>query len=173
VNLKDFIISKNIKRSHRNVRFHNFETAENVSVLYCIKNKSDYEEVKQFVKELEKKGLKTETLSYVYKPEEIGHIYFGMDNNNFFSDKHISKFGNIKESCIHEFLNKKTDILINLCCDELFFTEYIFALSKADFKVSGIQGCKHSDLNINLQQTNTTRFLIDQITYYLSIIKKA
>ena len=173
MSLKDFIISKNIKRIRRNIRFHNFETAKNISVLYCIRNKSDYEKVKQFTGELSGKGIEISTLAYVHKPDEIGNNYFGQGNNNFFSEKHISKFGKIKEPCINDFLNKKTDILINLCTENTFHTEYLFALSKADFKVSGIINCKYSDLNINYSKNQNLDFLIEQITYYLSIIKQA
>lgn len=171
--LKDFIISNNIKRSHRKVQFHNFKTAKNISLLYCIRNKDDYEAVKQFVKDLTNKGLNINILAYVIKADEIGIKYFGQGTNNFFSDKHITKFGKIKETCINDFVNKKPDILINLCQEDYFYTEYIFALSKAEFKVSGIVGCKYSDLNINSSVTKDINFLIEQITYYLSVIKKA
>ncbi|MCD6556416.1 MAG: hypothetical protein J7K64_04410, partial [Bacteroidales bacterium] len=98
---------------------------------------------------------------------------FGQDNNNFFSDKHITNFGKIKEPVITDFLNTETDILINLCTLKLFYTEYLFALSKAKFKVSGIIDCKYSDLNINLNNNQNLNFLIEQITYYLSVIKQA
>ena len=173
MSLKDFIITKNIKRIRREVQFSNFETAKSISVLYCIRNKSDYEKVKQFSSEISKKGINISTLAYVFKPDEIGNNYFGQDNNNFFSDKHITKFGKIKEPVITDFLNTETDILINLCTLKLFYTEYLFALSKAKFKVSGIIDCKYSDLNINLNNNQNLNFLIEQITYYLSVIKQA
>ena len=154
MSLKDFIITKNIKRIRREVQFSNFETAKSISVLYCIRNKFDYEKVKQFSSELSKKGINISTLAYVFKPDEIGNNYFGQDNNNFFSDKHITNFGKIKEPVITDFLNTETDILINLCTLKLFYTEYLFALSKAKFKVSGIIDCKYSDLNINMNNNH-------------------
>ncbi len=173
MNLKDLIISKNINRSRRKVEFHNFETAKNIAILYCIGNKDDFERVKHFAKELLQKGINISTLAYVPKTEDIGNIYFGQGNNNFFSEKHITKFGKIKEVCITDFINKKNDILINLCTENSFYTEYIFALSKAKFKVSGIIDCKYSDLNINYKKTQNPDFLADQIMYYLSTIKQA
>ncbi len=173
MNLKDFIITKNIKRIRRKVQFYNFETAKHISVLYCIRNKSDYEKVKQFALDLSEKGINVSTLAYVFKSDEIGNLYFGMDNNNFFSEKHITKFGKIKEPVITDFLNTETDILINLCTENNFYTEYLFALSKAKFKVSGIIDCKYSDLNINHNENQSIDFFIDQVTYYLSIIKQA
>ena len=127
MNLKDFIISKNIKRIRRKVQFYNFETAKHISILYCIRNKFDFEKVKQFVHNLKEKDINISTLAYVFKSDEIGNIYFGMDNNNFFSEKHITKFGKIKEPVITDFLNTETDILINLCTENNFYTEYLFA----------------------------------------------
>ncbi len=172
MSLKDFIISKNIKRIRRNVRFHNFETAENIAILYCIQSKSDYEKIKEFAEELSQKGINVNTLAYVVKPDDIGNIYFGQKNNNFFSEKHITKFGKIKETCIKDFINNKTDILINACIKNNFYTKYIFALSKAEFKVSGITGCKYSDLNINISENENSDFFTEQVMYYLNIIKQ-
>lgn len=173
MSLKNFIINKNIKRSIRKTQFHNFDTAKNISLLYSIKSEDDFSAVKKFAEDLKNKGFQINTLAFVLKPEEIGNKYFGQNNDNFFSEKHISKFGNIKETCIKDFVNGKTDILINLCHKKYFCTEYIFAISKAEFKVSGIIGCKYSDLNINLSEAKDIHFLIEQITYYLSVIKKA
>ena len=173
MNLKNFIITKNIKRIKRKVQFYNFETAKHISILYCIRKKIDYEKVKQFARKLIEKNININTLAYVFKPEDLGNTYFGLDNNNFFSEKHITKFGKIKEPFITDFINTETDILINLCTENIFYIEYLFALSKAKFKVSGIIDCKYSDLNINHNENQSTDFFIDQVTYYLSIIKQA
>ncbi len=173
MSLKDYIISKNINRSQREIEFHNFNTAKHVAILYCIKSKADFDRMKQFAHELSQKGITINTLAYVVKSDDIGNIYFGQDNNNFFSEKHITKFGKIKESVITDFINEQTDILINLCTENNFYSEYVFALSKAKFKVSGIIDCKYSDLNINYTEDQNPDFLADQIMYYLSIIKQA
>ncbi len=172
MNLKDFIINRAIKRNRRKIQFHNLKTAKFVSVLHCIQDKSDYQILQDFTKELEKNDITVSSLSFVRNAEEIGQIYFGTNNNHFFSEKNISKFGKIKEAAITNFLNRKTDILINLCKENIFCTEYIFALSEAAFKVSGIQDCKHSDLKISMSQTDNVRQFTEQITHYLNIINK-
>ncbi|NPA68116.1 MAG: hypothetical protein GXO50_05860, partial [Chlorobi bacterium] len=98
--LKDFIINKKIKRNKRNVKFHNLNTAKNIAVLYCIKNKTDYEKVKKFISYLKEKKINVSALGFVFKPDEIGNIYLGQSGNHFFSEKHINKLGKIKEECI-------------------------------------------------------------------------
>lgn len=173
MSLKDYIISKNIKRNRREIEFHNFETAKTVSILYCIRNKKDFDRMKHFANQLTQKNIEINTLAYVLKPDDIGNVYFGQDSHNFFSEKHINKFGKIKEPSIYNFINYNSDILINLCTDNNFYSEYIFALSKAKFKVSGIIDCKYSDLNINYTEQEDPDFLADQIMYYLNVIKQA
>jgi len=173
VSLKDFIIRNNIEKNKRTVQFHNLKTAKKIAVLYCINNDKDYEEVKHFATYLSDNEIDISSLAFVKKQDEIGNKYFGQSENHFFSEKHITKFGKIKEDCIKNFIDKKFDICINLCIDNNFYSEYIFALTNADFKVSGIIDCKYSDLNINIESNKKLSFLIEQITYYLNVINKA
>jgi hypothetical protein len=173
VAIKDFIISKNIKRIKRQIQFHNFDTAQSIGILYKINDKTDFSIVKTFQDELSNLNKKVNSLAYVKKTDEIGTIYFGQGNTNFFSDKHISKLGQIKEICITDFVKHDFDILINLSNDSDFYTEYVFAISKSKFKVSGIIDCKYSDLNINIEKISDMSHFISQIKHYLQTIKKA
>ena len=72
-----------------------------------------------------------------------------------------------------DFINADIDILINLTCSNNFYTEYVFALSKAKFKVSGIIDCKYSDLNINYDRSKDLNYFITQVDHYLNTINKA
>ena len=173
MSIKDIIISRNIKKRHRKIQFYNFETAKSVSILYSIDSKDNYNRIKEYIKKLSDKGLKIRSIGFVKDSEEIGRSYFGQKNSNFYSEKHISKFGSIKEVCINDFINAKDDILINLTFSNNFYLEYVFALSKAKFKVSGIIDCRYSDLNINYERNKGPDFFISQVDFYLSTIKKA
>ncbi len=171
--IRNFIFSKNIKRSKRKVQFHNFKTAKSVAILYEIRNKSDYDIVKDYYSDLKKNSKEIYLLGFVKNKEEIGNIYFGKENMNYFSEKHISKLGKIKEVCISDFIKQEFDILINLSFENNSYIEYIFALSKANFKVSGVINCKYSDLNINYDRNKDMKYFISQINHYLSTIDKA
>lgn len=171
--LKDIIIKHNIKKNVRKVQFFNFETAKSVGILYCIDNKANFDRIKKYVSELSSKNLKVYALGFVKKPEEIGRTYFGQRDFNFFSEKHINKTGKIKEVCITDFINADINIMINLTTSNNFYLEYVFALSKANFKVSSIIDCKYSDLNINYDRNKDLDYFISQVNHYLSTIKKA
>ena len=173
VALKDIIIKRNIKKSVRKAQFFNYETAKSVGVLYCIDNKTNFDRIKQYVSDLSGKNLKVHALGFVKKPDDIGKTYFGQGNFNFFSEKHINKIGKIKEICISDFINADIDIIINFTTSNNLYLEYLFALSKAKFKVSGIIDCKYSDLNINYDRSKDLDYFISQIEHYLSTIKKA
>lgn len=171
--LKNIIISKNIKRIKRQIQFHNFESAKSVAILFTIGNKAEFDTVRDYYKELESKKLTMHALGFVKKPEDIGQVYFGQGHFNFFSEKHISNMGKIKEVEVIDFVKQDFDILINLSTINNFHIEYVFALSKAKFKVSGIIDCKYSDLNINFSREKGLSYLILQVNHYLSTIKKA
>ena len=173
MSLKDIIISRNIHKRNRNVQFFNFDSAKTVSILYSIDSKSNFDRIKNYAQELSSKGLDIRSLGFVKNSEDIGRTYFGQKNFNFYSEKHISKIGKIKEVCINDFIDAKDDILLNLTFSNNFYIEYVFALSKAKFKVSGIIDCKYSDLNINYDRSRDIDYFISQVDYYLKTIKKA
>lgn len=169
--LKNIFISRNLKKVKRTIQFHNFETAKTIGLLFSVTNKQTYEIVKAYYNSFNKHEINA--LGFVNNPDEIGQTYFGQGNFNFFSEKHFSKFGKIKENCISDFVNSEFDILINLSKENNFYTDYVFGLSKAHFKVSGIINCKHSDLNINYNKNEDLNFFISQVNKYLKIIQKA
>ncbi len=171
--IQNIIISKNIKRNKRQIQFYNFESAKSVAILFTIGNKAEFDTVRDYYKELESKKIKMHALGFVKNPEDIGQVYFGQGNFNFYSEKHITNMGKIKEVEVNDFVKQDFDILINLSTINNFYIEYIFALSKAKFKVSGIIDCKYSDLNINFSREKGLPYLISQIDHYLSTIKKA
>ncbi len=171
--LKNIIIKRNIKKSVRKVQFFNYETAKSVGILYCIDSKTNFDRIKQYISDLSNRNLKVYALGFVKKPEEIGITYFGQGNFNFFSEKHIGKTGKIKEVCISDFINADIDLVINFTTSNNFYLEYVFALSKAKFKVSSIIDCKYSDLNINYDRSKDLNYFISQVDHYMSTIKKA
>jgi hypothetical protein len=173
VAIKDFIIKRKIKKTQRTIQFFNYETAKTTAVLYKIENKQDFETLKEYTNYLMNKGLKVYSLGFVIKHTEIGTVYFGQGSNYFFSEKHITKSGTIKDSGVLEFISQQVDILINVSNSNNFYLEYVFALSKAKFKVSGIIDCKYSDMNINCSGNKNSSYFIEQVNHYLSTIKKA
>jgi hypothetical protein len=173
VALKDIIIQKKIRKSNRHVQFHNYESASTIGILYSIENKSDQERIKNYISTLNEIQKTVYSLGFIKKAEEIGTVYFGRNNHNYYSEKHISKTGKIKEVCVSDFIQNELDILINAGYSNNFFLEYVFALSKAKFKVSGIIDCRYSDLNINYNQNKGLDYFIDQVDHYLNTIQKA
>lgn len=170
---KNLIISRNISRIKRNVQFSNFDSAKSIALLFTIGNKSEFEIVKNYYKEIESENVKTHALGFTKKPDDIGKVYFGQGDFNFYSEKHISNFGKIKEVVVSDFVKQDFDILINLSSINNFYIEYVFALSIAKFKVSGIIDCKYSDLNINFSREKGLEYFISQVNHYLRTIKKA
>ncbi len=167
--LKNIFISRNLKKVKRKVQFHNFETAKKIGLLYPVNDAKTDKIVKNYAEELTNFDIKT--LGFVFNPEQIGNPYLGQSNSHYFTEKHFSKLGKIKETCISDFINNEFDILINLSQENNFFIDYVFGLSKAHFKVSGIENCKYSDFNID-KSKNLDDF-ISQVNKYLNIIKKA
>ncbi|NPA45226.1 MAG: hypothetical protein GXO49_06820 [Chlorobi bacterium] len=167
--IKNIFISRNLKKVKRKIQFHNFETAKKIGLLYPVIDVETDKIVKKYAKELN--NFELQTLGFVFNHEQLGNPYLGQGNSHYFTEKHFSKLGKIKETCISDFVNNEFDILINLSQENNFYIDYVFGLSKAHFKVSGIKDCKYSDFNID-KSKNLNHF-IEQVNKYLNIIKKA
>lgn len=155
------------------MQFNNLSSARTIGLIFYIKNKSDFDNAKEYAKELEDLGKEVTLLAYVINPNEIGNPYFGQGKYIFYSEKHFTKFAKIKETCITDFANTEFDILVNISDENYFYLEYIFALSKAHFKISGIDNCKYSDFTLNYNFTEGFKKFTSQINHYLNTIQKA
>ena len=78
--------------------------------------------------------------------------------------------GSLKSPEVHDFLNKKVDMLIDLTNNSEVYTNFLVAKSKAKFKV----GFAHIDerlFDLMIDVTSTQTFLTELVKY-LTILKK-
>lgn len=171
--IKRFILKKKHKTVKRNLQYHNLETAHSINLLFYLTDENYFKKVKEYFDKFNTEGKEINALGLVKNREDIGNKYLFRKGLDFFTQDDISFFGKINNSAISEFIEKKSDILINLTLEENFFVEHIFAMSKSGFKVSGLKNCEHADFTIDISKNLNIDFFIQQIDNYLKNIKKA
>ncbi len=146
--------------------------ARTVGIIFHQEDNKSFEAVQRFVETLAKEGKQISVIGYI-ESKIIPDIYLLRKGYSFFCLKDLNWFCSPKPSFVYDFIEKDFDLLINLSIDSLFPVEYIYALSKAKFKVGKYtNGSEHADLLIDIKSSRDINYLIQQIIYYLSIINK-
>ncbi len=167
-----FLVKRKSAHLHRVVDFNNIETSKKINILFNVDNDQYYRVLKDYFNSLVAKGIEIHALGYVKNKEDIGQRYLYKKDIDFFSGKDIKWNGKTNNTSITDFINQKPDLLINLSLKDNFHTKFVFALSHANFKVSGHKKCSHADFIIDISKNRDLTFFIDQIDIYLNNIKK-
>jgi len=166
------VLKKSRKTNRRLPKFHNFDSAKHVNILFDARTEQKFKLIKNFIKELEDSGKFVSALGYVDKEQDMGVMLYKKDVN-FFSPKQLNWYGKPTDETVKAFVIDKPDILFNLCMDENFAVKFITAASKADFIISGIKDDPYADFIVDVSGKNEPDYLLSQIKYYLRIIKRA
>ncbi len=165
---------KEMKKFHREPEIVSFNDAAKIGLLYDATDVRDSETIKNYVKTL-RSSLKKDVLAMGFidrkKPESSQFAQFGLD---FFSRKDLSFHMIPSDPIVHNFINAKFDILINLSIGKSFPLRYISACSKAKFKV----GCfspsnsESLDMMVKLEAGTSLKTAIEEIEHFLKKIHK-
>ncbi len=139
--LRERAIIDAIKSNRRNVLFPRLENVHSIGIIDDSKSTIFTDDIKQFNSNV-----------------KVSYLYFRNEKRNddqaqdviFKSDLDFK--GLPKKNSIVEFVNQKFDILINFSSINNDAATYIYALSKASFKVGYITNRKINDLIIDLKE---------------------
>ncbi|MDY6800976.1 MAG: hypothetical protein SVU94_07105 [Bacteroidota bacterium] len=165
-------LKKNLRKNNRQVKVHNFNSAQTVGIIFNSPDEESFSIVKNFLSFLAKNNLKVFALGFV--PEKkIPENLLLRKGINFFCKKDLNWFYKPKNEVIHQFMQEHFDILIDLSLKEYFPLYYIGHLSNSSFKI-GRQSEKYQyqDLMIDIGKNHSIEYLIEQIKHYLTLINQ-
>lgn len=145
--------------------------AKTIGILYNASESGNREIVKKFVSKLKEDKKNVSTLGYFSQKEMAADTLAKLDFD-YFSKKDINWHLRPYSKVISNFCNESFDILINLSTHTTLPIEYVFVMSKSNFKV-GRAGKKHLpfyDLSILAPEDADIKQLIDIFTKYLNMI---
>lgn len=149
-----------------------FDAAKKIGILYDATDPSDFEIVKQYVKEVRGQSKEVMALGFVDK-KELSSNQFAQLGLEFFSKKNLNWKMIPNNRAVVNFIDEKFDVVINLAKNEIFPLRYIAALSKARFRVGRFD--KHFtycyDLMIHSENNADLKQFIQEAENYLRKIK--
>ena len=164
------LLNKKAKAKKREKTFNNFDTAQNIGILFDAHNVEDFRLIKKYTKELKQKNIKCITLGF-FNEKEVPDEYLFISNFSYFNSKDFCILGNPKKREISIFMQEKFDLLLVLSVNEYDQFDIITKLSNAKCIVGKQFEESKYDFNLGIKEESITN-LIDQINHYLSIIKK-
>lgn len=158
--------SKQFPRDKRNVRLSEAKTA---AVLFKYNGNTEFELIKDFLKELSARDLKVFALGYI---ENI-KAFKGKDllgNINYYNNKELNWYHKPESETVTNFMKEEFDLLFNFSRNELYPIRYVAELSKAHFKI-GLKETLNSgtDFTINSPE-NDLKYIFEQALFYLDKI---
>ncbi len=166
------VLDRELKSRTRHTEFNNLRSASTVGFIFDAENREYYSAAKEFMNFVEQKGnIKVFGLAFVSKSDLIGYFpyrkgvdYFGLNKQNW--------YGKPLDEGIEEFIERPFDILIDISLSEIYPVKYIFALSKAKFKIcNNCAKAKHADFVLELDRINDLDLFIEQVKHYLETIE--
>ncbi|MFV0365992.1 MAG: DUF6913 domain-containing protein [Mangrovibacterium sp.] len=149
---------KKIKRTNK--AFVNINQANTLGLIW---QEGDMSAVNALEKALVLRNIKVKKLCYSETEREIT-----------FTAKDFSFLGKPKTELLHRFTVQPFDILIDITRSTKYEVKAIRALSKARFKVgSSTEDVSYLDLNIQIDEKDSAEYLVEQILFYLEVIKNA
>jgi hypothetical protein len=165
------VLNYRLKKNIHQKKTFNLKSAETIEVVFNASDTRDFTTVKKFVESLRLDGKKVQVLGFV-DSKTIPQSYYLLSGFSFFCQKDLNMLMIPKKEKTLDFINRTSDLLINLNLSDSFPVDYICSLKKAYFKIGKYTDEKsYLDMMITIQKNQTVEYLIEQIIHYLSIIK--
>lgn len=162
-------ITSKQKRLARNKRFHSFDTAKKVGLVFT----ADQEvpgEVVAMMKFLKGRGVSCSLLGY-HDGKKLPEKLSQFSDAVIFTGKDLGWYGRPQAEGVTRFLQNAYDIVIDFCRQgDVYPIQYVVSTVQASMIIGGVQyaRCPY-DVIVDAQQQSTQGGYVEQIKHYLSI----
>ena len=171
-NIAYYWLRKKLSKKIRNTCFHNYDTAKSIILVFDASKQEDYKIVHSFFKILSEKGIRVQMLGFNYT-KDLSDFYQTGVYFSYFSKEDFSWFGVIKNPKLIELIQEEYSILIDFSIKKNYFIDAIVSLSEAQFKIAIKKDTiVNYDFIIDIEKNKNISYFIEQIDFYLKMIKK-
>jgi hypothetical protein len=169
--LAGYLLQREIKSHVRHPKIVPFGQARHIGIIYDATKDSDYELVKNYVREMMKDAREVVALGYVNLKEipQNRYMKLGLD---FFTRKSLNWKMKPRNSIVSSFLQREFDILICLNSEPSVPIRYVTALANARCKIGKYESSGPSvfDVMVKIEHQTGLKPLIEQVDHYMKMI---
>lgn len=146
----------------------NLKQAKDIGILFDASKEENIHIIKDYSEKLKNLDKHIELLAYHKNIKKTEGMPFPL-----FTSKEVNWYMKPTGKQVNKFMNHKFDLLINANVEPCAPLEYIIALSHARYRVGYYDPRKtnHYDLMISLNKERSLNHYMDQVNYYLEILK--
>ena len=167
-----YAIRSRKKRLIRNKRFHSFDTAKTVGLVFKVtKDVVPPEVLSTMSFLLKKKNVNCTVIGYC-DSKTLPETIVNSSLMAVFTKKELNWYGRPVSDDVKHFLQQGYDIVIDFCREaDVYPLQYIVSAVQASLIIGGVQyaHCPY-DLIVDAQQVCSLEQYVEQIKHYLSII---
>jgi hypothetical protein len=154
----------------RSTRIKTLNNSKSIGILWNPADEGSIDTYESLRKTLQIKGIKSTGIAYIDSNREMETLAT-ITHSGFMHRRSVKWFGRPETGDGIQFIQEPFDILIDLSIFKTVALQYILVYSQAIFKV-GWQGTEpnYYDLNIDVSQNPQSRYLMEQVVYYLENI---
>ncbi|MEO1515520.1 MAG: hypothetical protein AAFV95_10920 [Bacteroidota bacterium] len=140
-----------------------FKQARSIGIAYLASNLTQTDHIRGFVRQLRKEDKEVKVLAFF--PDKLEH---NACPHKYFTKKSLDWMMRPKDFDTEQFMKTPFDVLINLSLVDCLPLEYVFALSKAGFRVGPLSPKLYCyDLMIDTSDDQMPNF-IQQVAFFLN-----
>ena len=171
----NYMLAKKTLKLKRARRFVNISEAKHLGIAWDITDPDDLPAISDFILRMSERGIKVDVLGF-FVGKELPDKLTAIRYLTCLKREDFSFWYTPISSEANRFIEKKFDILIEICFRDSLPLRYVSTLSGATFKVGpGFNGDKirkHNDLLIEGEKRPDVREYLKQTVIYLEMINK-
>jgi hypothetical protein len=165
-----FLLNQKLKKVKRSPLFTSLDNAQKIGILFDATENSNFETVKQLVKQFSGQKVEVKALGYTHRNKKNDQ-YIGNQQIDFISRKDFNWFYQPNDPVIQQFIDTTFDVLLVLTAFDYFPVKYISQLSKSKFKTGKSGTCDNQfELIMELNDKCSFQELSNQTVRYLQMI---
>ncbi|MEM7107878.1 MAG: hypothetical protein AAF519_06605 [Bacteroidota bacterium] len=139
-----------------------YDTAKTAGILFTVEDLHKHEQIKKFIKNLERDGKKVSVLSYL--PKGMQNFEFRFD---FFSIGEFNFWGKFESQVIKDFVNQSFDYLFYIDIEGNALIHNILAMSKAKCRIGGYneENARFCEMMVEGKDKTVDSLLVEMYKY--------
>jgi hypothetical protein len=164
-----FQLNRELKSLIRERKSPNIHTGKSIGILYDASEKQNFENMKEFFRDLKALGKNPVMLGYINQKEVTFHPLARPEADYFYINE-LNWFEKPSGRVVQNFVDVSFDILINVSTIDHFPLDYIAAASKAGFKVGRANAKTNAiyDMTLAIDENADIQTFAYLIVHYLN-----
>ena len=163
-------LKKKLQGFKRDKAFYNITSAKSFGVIYEYKSKESQNAVNKLFQRFAEHGVSGIAIGY-YDSKTLPLDYAPRAKNTLFCQADLNWGGCPTAPEVEAFINEEFDILIDLSRSSEFVFKYIVSLSKAHFRIGGLDYENNPYDFVFLDNTNSDETFVEQVLQFLLKVK--